>query len=113
MFIKLVTNLGKKLEMYSALRKQKILSRLINHWCTEENRRITKGTEHSIQQQEGKIGGEFVKVAKAFFLEERVRVWDELFAKQQERLKSLPREKIVIILRDGKQVEGASFETSP
>jgi threonyl-tRNA synthetase len=80
---------------------------------TEDNRRITKGTEHSIQREEGKIGGEFVKSTKPQFLDERTKIWDELYAKQQEYQKSLPRETIKITLKDGKQVDGTSFETSP
>lgn len=80
---------------------------------SEDNKRITKGTEHSIQKQDGKIGGEFQKTPKPQFLDERLKIWDELYAKQQEFQKSLPREKITITLRDGKQVEGISFDTSP
>jgi threonyl-tRNA synthetase len=80
---------------------------------TEENRRITQGTEHSIAKAEGKIGSEFVKTSKAPFLDERQRYFEELYAKQAEYQKTLPREKITITLKDGKQVEGQSFETSP
>jgi threonyl-tRNA synthetase len=80
---------------------------------TEENRRIAQGTEHSIAKTEGKIGGEFTKTLKAPFLDERQRYFEELHAKQQENQKSLPREKIIITLKDGKQVEGVSFDTTP
>ena len=80
---------------------------------TDENRRIVDGTEHSITKTEGKIGGGFEKTTKAKFLEERVKSWDEFYSQQEEYKKSLPREKIVITLKDGKQVEGLSFDTSP
>lgn len=80
---------------------------------TEDNRRITQGTEHSVNKFEGKIGGEFVKQAKPLFLEEREKVWAELYQKQQEHQKTLPREKITITLKDGKKVEGTSFDTTP
>jgi hypothetical protein len=34
-------------------------------------------------------------------------------AKQVEAMKNLPREKIIITLKNGKEVEGVSFETTP
>jgi len=80
---------------------------------TEDNRRITQGTEHSVNKFEGKIGGEFVKENTPKFLEERTKIWAELYEKQQEHQKTLPREKVTITLKDGKKVEGTSFETSP
>jgi phosphosulfolactate phosphohydrolase-like enzyme len=36
-----------------------------------------------------------------------------LYTKQQDFQKTLPRVKITITLRDGKEVEGVSFDTSP
>jgi threonyl-tRNA synthetase len=80
---------------------------------TEDNRRITQGTEHSVNKFEGKIGGEFVKQLKPQFLEEREKIWAEFYQKQQEHQKSLPRDKIIITLKDGKKVEGTSFDTTP
>jgi hypothetical protein len=80
---------------------------------TEENRRIAQGTEHSVTKFEGKIGGEFEKQTSPKFLEEREKVWAELYQKQQEYQKSLSREKIIITLKDGKKVEATSFETTP
>lgn len=80
---------------------------------SDENRRVVQGTEHSIKKVEGLVGGKFTKSTKAPFLEERLKVWDELYAKQQEDQKKLPREKIVITLKDGKEVEGVSFDTTP
>jgi len=80
---------------------------------TEDNRRIAQGTEHSVNKFEGKIGGEFIKQTKPIFLEQREKIWAELYQKQHENQKTLPREKITITLKDGKKVEGTSFETSP
>ena len=79
----------------------------------EENRRIVHGTEHSIVKSEGYIGGEFQKVKNAAFLQKRMQVWDALYQNQSDYLKSLPREKINVTLKDGKVVEATSFETSP
>lgn len=87
-----------------------ILNKMIQ---SDENKRIAKGTEHSITTGSQKIGGGFVKSTKAAFLESRVKIWDDFYQKQEEYLKSLPREKIVITLKDGKQIDGTSFQTTP
>jgi len=79
----------------------------------DENKRIAKGTEHSISTTSKKIGGDFIKTKQPQFLEYRLKIWEDLYRKQEEYLKSLPREKITITLKDGKQVEGESFETTP
>jgi hypothetical protein len=80
---------------------------------SDDNKRITKGTEHSIKTTNVKLNPTYIKKANPEFLQERVKIWDELYAKQSEALKALPREKIAITLPDGKVVEGTSFETSP
>jgi threonyl-tRNA synthetase len=76
------------------------------------NKRIQQGTEHAIKSS-SKIGGSFTPSTTASFLQKRSKIWDELFSKQEEFLKNLPREKIIITLKDGKLVEGISFETTP
>jgi hypothetical protein len=80
---------------------------------TDENRRITQGTEHSVNKFEGLIGGEFKKQTSPKFLEEREKIWSEFYGKQQEIQKTFSREKITITLKDGKKVEATSFETTP
>jgi threonyl-tRNA synthetase len=80
---------------------------------SDENKRMVKGTEHSIKTTHGKLNPEYVKRENPQFLQERVKIWDELYAKQVEKIKSLPREKIAITLKDGKVVDGISFETTP
>ena len=80
---------------------------------TDENRRITQGTEHSVNKFEGLIGGEFKKLTSPKFLEEREKIWSEFYSKQQEIQKTFSREKITITLKDGKKVEATSFETTP
>jgi threonyl-tRNA synthetase len=54
-----------------------------------------------------------VKTKSPQFLQERIKIWDEFYARQVEAMKNLPREKINITLKDGKVVEGVSFETTP
>jgi threonyl-tRNA synthetase len=80
---------------------------------SEDNRRITKGTEHSIKTIPEKLNPTYIKKANPEFLQERAKIWDSLYEKQTEKIKSLPRDKIIITLKDGKQVEGISFETTP
>jgi threonyl-tRNA synthetase len=78
----------------------------------DQNKRINTGTEHSLKSV-GKIGGDFKKGPNAEFLKLRTEVFEKLFAQQQEFFKSLPRENIVITLKDGKKVDGTSFQTTP
>ena len=73
-----------------------------------ENKRATKGTEHTLSNVNQKIGGEFVKTPNAPFIEERAKQWDIYYKAQEEKLKTLPKEKITITMKDGKQIEGMS-----
>ncbi|KAJ2745305.1 threonyl-tRNA synthetase [Coemansia sp. BCRC 34301] len=47
------------------------------------------------------------------YIEHRIRIFDELYQKQQEEIAQKPREKIAITLADGSQREGLSWETTP
>ena len=78
----------------------------------EANKRATKGTEHTLASS-NKIGGEFKKEENAPFIKERAELWDKLYAAQEEKNKSLPQEKIKIILSDGREIEGVSNVTTP
>jgi len=78
----------------------------------EQNKRATKGTEHTKDSTTKKIGGEFAFKRNPEFLVKRSEIFNELLAKQQEFFKTLPREKINITLKDGKIFEGTSFETT-
>ena len=78
----------------------------------EDNKRATKGTEHTLQTSQ-KIGGEFTKQENAPFIKERAEIWDKFYSAQEEKNKSLPQEKIKIILQDGREVEGTSNVTTP
>ena len=80
---------------------------------TDQNKRATKGTEHTLSNVNQKIGGEFVKMTNAPFIEERANQWDIYYKAQEEKNKSLPKEKITITMKDGKQIEGVSNETTP
>jgi hypothetical protein len=91
---------------------QKYLFKILNFKMESSNKRIAQGTDHSIIIHD-KIGGEFTLKPKPDFLERRLKLWESFYSKQEEYLKSLPREKIFITLKNGKQVEGTSFETTP
>ena len=78
----------------------------------EENKRTTKGTEHSLQTNL-KIGGEFKKQTNASFIKERAELWDKLFAAQEEKNKRLPQNPIKITFIDGTEIEGTSNLTTP
>ena len=78
----------------------------------DQNKRATKGTEHTLELNK-KIGGEFKKEENAPFIKERAELWDKLFQAQEEKNKSLPQEKIKITLQDGREIEGTSNVTTP
>ena len=79
---------------------------------TDQNKRAYEGTKHTLLT-ENKIGGEFVKTPNAKFIEERAKQWEIFYKAQEEKQKNLPHEKIKIILKDGKEVEGTSNESTP
>ena len=80
-----------------------------------ENVRIIKSTGKDIvtDQAEPKIGFDIKFEKSPQYLDERVKIWEELYEQQEKKLADMPREPITITLIDGEQVEGVSFETSP
>lgn len=78
-----------------------------------ENKRIIESTGKDIQQSGQKIGLDIKFENSPKYLEERTKIWNELFEKQKQKLAEMPKEPIKITLPDGKQMEGTSFETSP
>ena len=82
-------------------------------YSRKDNKRIIESTGKDIQQSGQKIGLDIKFQSSPEFLDERLRIWEELYPKQQERLKEMPREAIKITLPDGTEKEGTSFETTP
>lgn len=78
-----------------------------------DNKRIIKSTGKDIKETGLKIGLDVKFQKNASWLEERVKIWDELMEKQNEKLSQMPREKISVTLPDGNVKEGTSFDTSP
>lgn len=47
------------------------------------------------------------------FISDRIKLWDELKAKSDAEIAAKPRTPIKITLKDGKQVDGTAWETTP
>lgn len=62
---------------------------------------------------DGLIGGPFTLSTSPAYQVERIAVFDRLWAQQEERLKGLPEQPIVISLPDGSQKPGVAFKTTP
>ena len=81
---------------------------------TDQNKRATKGTEHTLNETTpSKIGGAFTKTPNPPFIMERAKLWETFYAEHETKVKALPHEKITITLKDGKEIEGISNETTP
>jgi threonyl-tRNA synthetase len=78
-----------------------------------ENARIIKSTGKDITHTKGKIGEEMKFESNPKYLDERLEVWKDLYDKQQEKVKEMPKEAIKIIMPDGAERDGTSFETTP
>ncbi|KAJ2155877.1 threonyl-tRNA synthetase [Coemansia sp. RSA 552] len=65
--------------------------------------------------KKGKGGGNApaLQAERPEFIEHRNRIFDELYAKQQEEIAQKPREQITITLPDGTEREATSWETTP
>lgn len=59
------------------------------------------------------IGGEHKFCQRPEFLTKRNKIWDELYAAQEEKVKGWAHEPIKVTLPDGNIKEGVSLETSP
>ena len=81
---------------------------------SDAGKRVNEITEGSIPESEAsnKIGGPFVKQSKPKFLEERAKLFDELYQLQLKQLSEAPKAEILIKLKDGKEIKGTSFQTT-
>ena len=78
----------------------------------DQNKRATKGTEHTLSTSQ-KIGGEFKREKNSAFIKERAAIWDKYYKISEENKSKIEKQKISITLKDGKIIEGKSFETTP
>eukprot|EP00752_Nemacystus_decipiens_P007942 g7095.t1 len=79
----------------------------------ENKTRLTESTGKLIEEGRGKIGGDFTAQANPAFLKERASKFDAIAAKQKERLAQKPKVEITVLLPDGTEKKGVSYETTP
>jgi threonyl-tRNA synthetase len=75
------------------------------------NKRLKEGAAHTVHN-DALIGGEIEFKKNPAFIGERKKIFDELIEAQNKKYQEMPRQKISIVLPDGKVKEGTSFETT-
>lgn len=75
--------------------------------------RMTKSAGKEISADEGHLGGEFEFKENPEFIAKRLAKYEALKEVKDAALLQEPHEPIVVVLPDGKEVAGTSFETSP
>ncbi|CAD8053215.1 unnamed protein product [Paramecium primaurelia] len=78
----------------------------------QQGSRLKEATEGTIQQFGNKIGGPF-KIGKPVFQEKRLKLFQEIYQRQQAEMKMMQQTPIKITLKDGKQIEGKKWVTTP
>lgn len=73
--------------------------------------KFTEGTVSVVDQS--KIGGAFKITPSPAFLETRAAYFDGIYAHQQEIIAAAEKSDITITLKDGKEIKGKAFETTP
>ncbi|CAM9632643.1 unnamed protein product [Scytosiphon promiscuus] len=81
--------------------------------ANDNKTRLTESTGKLIEEGRGKIGGDPLLLPNPSFLKERASKFDAIAAKQKERLAQKPKEEITILLPDGTEKKGISYETTP
>lgn len=81
----------------------------------EQGKRTKETTGESIPEhkESQKIGGVFKKSPNPQYIDERIKIYDSLMKQQKLAFESVNRRAIQITLKDGKQLEGKCFETTP
>lgn len=79
----------------------------------EEGKRTLASTAKAIEISGNFIGGDIKRQANPKFIEERGKLWDTLYAAQQLKIESFPKEAIHVTMPDGAVQEGVSFKTTP
>jgi len=79
-----------------------------------EGKRTKETTAGSISLPTGhKIGGPLKITQNPGYIAERIKIFEEIYKKQQEQLASIEKREIDIMLKDGKVIKGKSWETTP
>ena len=81
----------------------------------DQGKRTKETTGESIPEskQSQKIGGPFTITPNPAYIGERVKIYDELIQVQKKTLATVNKRPIQITLKDGKVLDGTSFETAP
>lgn len=86
----------------------------VYNFSNMEGKRATEKTAGSVQIPTGvKIGGDFKIAANPAFLEERAKLFDEIYQRQKKQFESYERREIDITFPDGKVIKGKCWETTP
>lgn len=75
--------------------------------------KFTEGTIVQTAADQTKIGGVFKITPSPAFLDSRAAFFDGIFAQQQAIIAAAEKPDITITLKDGKEIKGKAFETSP
>ena len=81
----------------------------------KEGKRTKLATSHKIAGHADiqLIGGDWKFQKKPAFITERNAYWDQLYAAQTEKVKTMPNTPITVTLPDGNTKQGVAFQTSP
>jgi len=99
-----IVELESRLAVYETDDKEQVRS---------EKTRMTVSKGKEIGSDEGHLGGEFEFKENPEFIEKRLSIYAELKSKKDAENQLQPREPIKVVLPDGKEIEGLSWETSP
>ena len=77
----------------------------------KEGKRTKLATSHKVAGHEDIqiLGGDWKFQKRPAFIDERNAYWDALYAKQAEKLATMPKEPITVTLPDGNKKQGTSF----
>lgn len=86
---------------------------LFSSKMADQGKRTKETTGESISDSSMKIGGVFEISKNPKYIEERIKLYDSIIANQKKILETSERRPIQITLKDGKVLEGISFQTTP
>lgn len=79
----------------------------------DQGKRTKETTGESIQDHCKKIGGDFKLTKSPAYINHRIQIYDALIQNQKQKLASVEKQPIKITLKDGKILDGVSFQTTP
>jgi TGS domain. len=86
----------------------------ISFFSSIQGKRVEEATPGKIHpQNEFKIGGFHKPNLNLASFKNRIDLFNEIYEKQQEKIKAAQHREIDIILKDGKVIKGKSWETTP